>query len=384
MTNRQLRVCYFGTYRANYSRNRIMIDGLRHNGVDVVECRQQLWHGIEDRVQTARGGWWRPSFFARVLRAYWRLFRAWRTVKDYDVMVLGYPGQLDVFLARLLTWQQGKPLVLDVFMSLYLIASERGLTARHPVTGRMIYWLERLAYMLPDLLVLDTLAYVEWFQEVFKLDRSRFRLVPTGADDRVFHPLENVGRDDGVFRVLYYGSFIPNHGVEHIIEAARMAQSEQDIHFELIGDGPAKAHAEALAKQYDLRNVTFIDWLDQQALVRKVAETDLMLGVFGTTPQSMMTVQNKIYEGLAMARCLITGESPTVRQTLTHGRHVWLCQRANPEALVDAILALRTDARLRKSIGEAGYQLFAAQFTVAALGRRFAGHLLELVEGRKN
>jgi hypothetical protein len=29
INERPLRVCYFGTYRAEYSRNRIMIEGLR-------------------------------------------------------------------------------------------------------------------------------------------------------------------------------------------------------------------------------------------------------------------------------------------------------------------------------------------------------------------
>jgi hypothetical protein len=52
-----LRVCYFGTYRANYSRNQIMIEGLRRNGVEVVECHERLWHSLEDRVQVASGGW---------------------------------------------------------------------------------------------------------------------------------------------------------------------------------------------------------------------------------------------------------------------------------------------------------------------------------------
>jgi hypothetical protein len=30
-----MRICYFGTYRANYSRNVIMVEGLRRAGVEV-------------------------------------------------------------------------------------------------------------------------------------------------------------------------------------------------------------------------------------------------------------------------------------------------------------------------------------------------------------
>jgi hypothetical protein len=38
-----LKVRYFGTYREEYSRNQIMIEGLRRAGVDVVECHVELW-----------------------------------------------------------------------------------------------------------------------------------------------------------------------------------------------------------------------------------------------------------------------------------------------------------------------------------------------------
>ena len=46
-----------------------------------------------------------------------------------------------------------------------------------------------------------------------------------------------------------------------------------------------------------------------------------------------MTIQNKIYEGLAMARPVVTGDSPTVRVVLQHGVNVWLCDRERPESL---------------------------------------------------
>jgi len=376
-----LRVCYFGTYRANYSRNRTMIEGLRRNGVEVIECHQPLWQGIEDRERAARGGWVRPSFLGRVLRTYGRLLRAYREVGDFDVMVVGYPGQTDAFLARTLTWLRRKPLVLDVFMSIYLIACERGLVDQHPLTGRLIYSLEKLVLRLPDLLIQDTAEYVAWLRETYGLDQSRvhFRLVPTGADDRVFHPVEVEQREDRPFLALYYGTFIPNHGVEYIVEAARILKEEEDICFEFVGRGPTKARAVALAQDYGLMNVTFVDWIAKESLSQEAAAADVVLGVFGTTPQSMMTVQNKIYEGLAMAKPVITGDAPTIRKTLVHGKHVYLCERANPQALADALLTLKRDPDLRQRLSENGYRLFRSRFDLLHNGARFAGHLKELV-----
>jgi glycosyltransferase involved in cell wall biosynthesis len=356
-----------------------MVEGLRRNGVEVIECHERLWHGIEDRARAASGGWLRPAFIARIARTYWRLLRAYYKIGDYDVMVLGYPGQLDVCLARVLTWLRRKPLVLDVFMSLYLIGSERGLTTRHPITGQLIYWLEKLACLLPDLLILDTAEYVEWFRKVYSLDPVRFRLVPTGADDRIFHPLEVDGRDDDLFWVLYYGTFIPNHGVKYIVEAARILKDEPGIHFELIGDGPTKAQAMTMAEEYNLTNITFVGWVDKRALPRKVAGADVCLGVFGTTPQSMMTVQNKIYEGLAIGKPVITGDAPTVRAHLEHGTAAFLVERSDSQALARAILTLRNDPALRDRLARSGHQLFVSRFSTVCIGARARRHIDEIV-----
>ena len=95
-----MRVRYFGTYRAEYSRNQIMIEGLRRAGVEVIECHETLWHGIEDRVQVTSGGWISPAFLWRVLRTYGHLLAKYLKMGPYDIMVVGYPGQFDVYLAR--------------------------------------------------------------------------------------------------------------------------------------------------------------------------------------------------------------------------------------------------------------------------------------------
>jgi len=375
-----LRVCYFGAYRANYSRNQIMIEGLRRNGVEVVECHEQLWRGIEDRVQLTSGGWLRPGFWWRVLRTYARLLRRYRRVGDYDVLIVGYPGQFDVFLARLLSRLRHRPLVWDVFMSIYLIALERGLTERSRATVNLIRQVERIACRLPDLLILDTAEYVAWFRTTHDVPAERFRLAPTGADDRVFRSATNARAGDVLFRVVYYGTFIPNHGVECIVEAAHLLADDPSISFELIGEGPDKDKAVALARHHNLSNVEFVDWLSKEELMKRVSKADVCLGVFGVTPQSLMTVQNKIYEGLAMAKPVITGDAPAVRQALVHSEHLYLCERANPQALANAVRTLKANPDLRRRLAESGHHLFCEEFDLQHNGARYAAHLRELVE----
>jgi glycosyltransferase involved in cell wall biosynthesis len=376
---RPLTVCYFGTYRAEYSRNQIMIQGLRRSGVQVIECHAPLWTGIEDRVQAASGGWLRPGFLRRVFSAYGQLIRQHARIPDYDVLVVGYPGQLDVFLARLLAWRRGRPLAWDVFMSIYLIALERGLEQRSPLTIRLLGWIERTALRLPDCLVHDTRQYAGWLSDVHGIPAGRFHLVPTGADDRVFQPVETAAPARPGLRLLYYGSFIPNHGVLTILEAARLLAGRPEISFELIGDGPERSAAERLARQYALAQVEFLPWMSQSGVVARAARADVLLGAFGVTPQSMMTVQNKIYEGLAMGRPVLTGDSPAVRDALTHGEQVYLCPRQDPASLAEAILALANDPALRQRLGQNGLRAFRERYSLDRIGQRFAEHLRLLV-----
>jgi glycosyltransferase involved in cell wall biosynthesis len=376
---RPLRVCYFGTYRQEYSRNQIMIEGLRQAGASVTECHEPLWHGIEDRVEAASGGWSRPVFIWRIMRTYWHLLRRYKEVGDYDIMIVGYPGQLDVFMARLLTWLHHKPLVLDIFMSIYLIALERGLAKRSRFTIRILQWLEWVACRLPDLLILDTSEYVAWFGKIHGVPANRFRLVPTGADDRLFHPVEVVTLKDGLFRVLYYGSFIPNHGVPYIVEAACLLSGEPSIRFELIGDGPECLKAKDLAREYQLENIVFVEWMEKDELVRRVAQANACLGAFGTTPQSLMTIQNKIYEGLAMGKAVITGDSPAVRKALIHGEQVYLCERENPISLAKAIRTLKDNPGLCRRLGQNGHQIFLDMYNVNHIGHIFTTYLNEIL-----
>ena len=82
-----------------------------------------------------------------------------------------------------------------------------------------------------------------------------------------------------------------------------------------------------------------------------------------------MTVQNKIYEGLAMAKPVITGDSPAVRRNLTHGQDIWLCRRADPQALAEAIRTLQAHPELMVRLGEKGYETFVGHYDLKHIGQ---------------
>src|SRR3972149_1155464 len=114
-------ICYFGTYsmEEGYPRNRVIIEGLRKNGVNVVECHEDLWKGTDEKLEGIKDS---SSIIRRLsgfLGAYVRLVIKFRKMGSYDALIVGYAGHIDVFLAKFLNLFRRKPLIFDVFLSLY-------------------------------------------------------------------------------------------------------------------------------------------------------------------------------------------------------------------------------------------------------------------------
>jgi len=377
-----MKVCYFGTYDVEQSRNSVIIQGLRQNGVEVVECHARLWRNTADKIQSVRKGLFHPGLLWRVLHTYLRLLRRYIRIGDYDVMVVGYAGHFDIFLAKLLTIFSGKPLVFDALLSLTeTIVEDRGLAPRGSLLAHLAYLVDKYSCRLADLVLLDTQAHMQHFHRDFGAGLDKLRQVPVGADEVYCRDSSSSGNEGDPFRVLYFGQYIPLHGVNYIVQAAKILEEHADIRFELVGDGQTYEEVFSLAQRLQVRNVTFHrEWFSPENLIAGfIRPADVCLGIFGDSAKARRVVPIKVFVALAMGKPVITGDSPAARELLTHGADAILCEMANPQALAQAILLLKNDHSLRERIAAQGHLLFQQKFSSQVIGATVKNYLAEVI-----
>src|SRR5207249_1887528 len=129
-----MRVLYFGTYERDYPRNAQVISCLRRAGVEVVEEHVGVWEGRRD---SWRAG---PSTFARLAAAELRLLR--RPRADFDLLLVGYPGHLDLLAARRAAGN--RPIVFNPLVSLAdTFVADRGRFGRESLAAGALEAIDR-------------------------------------------------------------------------------------------------------------------------------------------------------------------------------------------------------------------------------------------------
>ncbi len=359
---------YFGAYSRGeeYARNLALIGGLQKVGAEIEECHTELWPGFQDKMGAAKRGL--LANLIALVRAYLRLLNLYRKAGDFDFMFVGYIGQFDVFLARFLKVFHRKPVIFDAFYSLYdTMIKDRGLYPERSLMAKMLRFLDRWSVKCSDLALLDTHEHIKYFSAEFGLEPERFLSVPLGVDQANFFPRPEP-KEDEVFEVVNYSSYIPLHGLEVILQAADLLRHEPGIHFTLIGKGQLYPEMRARAERLSLPNISFIEWMPHKELVEKAAAADVLLGIFGKTEKASRVIPYKAYEALALARPLITGDSPAARELLVDGKHCLLSPMGDAKELAGKIQMLKNDPALGKSIARQGRELFAQRCAWESIG----------------
>ena len=369
-------ICYFGTYESQYPRNRIFINGLSELGLTVRECHAPLW---EKQEHKGAGFGFSPIFILQYLYSQIKLLFKFTFQPHADVIIVGYIGHLDMFLAWLLSRLTGSKLVFNPLVSLYdTVVGDRGFADSNSLKGKLFRWLDRATCKLADLVILDTESHITYFQESLDLSGVRFRRIWVGADDSVFH--QSVEKAGDGFNVLFVGKFIPLHGLHKIIESAKKLEADKDIKFTIIGDGQLKPEIMRLVEKLKVGNVDFIDHVPYAELTQTMRSADLILGIFGDSDKSKRVIPNKLYQALATGKAVLSADSRATRELLKDNVTAFLCD-ADPQSMAERILDIKSAPELRQKVADGGYTLFKEELTNKALSKALIHEIQALNHG---
>jgi glycosyltransferase involved in cell wall biosynthesis len=347
-----MRVLAFGTYERRYPRNAQVVSALRAAGVEVLERHLSVWDGQEHKfgVGAVAG--------VRLALAEARLL-ARRPPGPFDVVLVGYPGHLDLAAARRAA--RGKPVVFNPLVSLWdTLVMDRGRFREGSLAARALRGLDRAAFRAADLVVADTEQQAALFR---KLGARRVEVCFVGAEERVFKPGWRGGE-----RFLFVGKLIPLHGLETILAAARLVP---DLHFHVVGSG----QQQQLLERGRPPNVDWTTWLVYEELPAVLHGSRAALGVFGTTAKAARVIPNKAFQALATGTPLITGDTPAARELLVDRESALLVPPGDPEALAATLRLLAANDDLARRLSLGGQAAYRAQASEQVLGARWRGLL---------
>ncbi len=369
-----MRIVLWGTYDSSKPRTRIMQDGLQRNNVTVIACHSEVWAGTDDKSLIAGLGN-KIRILLKWLSRYPGLIYRYLKLPDHDAVIVGYLGHLDVLILWPFALLRGKPVIWDAFLSLYsTVVEDRKLISRRNPLAAVIYLWEWLACRAADRIILDTKSHAAYFIQKYGLKKKCVEAIFVGAEDTAFTPAAAPIQRTHSVSVLFYGQFIPLHGVPTIVEAARLTRDDA-IDWTLIGRGQESEYIKTMLAAGPACRITRIDWVPYEQLREWIQKADICLGVFGTSDKAARVIPNKVFQVLACGKPLITRDSDAIRELLTPEMPgVMLVPAGDPQALANTVKAL-SHVRFHKRL----HQNVTNQITPSAIGKAW----LQMLESRE-
>jgi glycosyltransferase involved in cell wall biosynthesis len=310
-----VRALYFGTYDRAHSRNVNAIAALRAVGVEV----------DERQVPVRRGG---LVGALSVFAAEWQLLAPRK--RDFDVVIVGYPGHFDVPRARRVA--KDRPLVFDAVLSL---ESELVTVRRHfrdrSAAAIVLRAVDFRALRLPDLVVCGSEAEARYLSQ---LGAKQTASVFLGADEDIFCETWSPAYPFTALQIADASAGV-------VRDAARL--TEAPIRVSEVGE---------LAR-------------DDRPLA--LAHAGIVLGSF----HQSRAIPAVVFEALATGAPVITANTDAARELLTDGESALLIPPESPAALARAIEQLAGDEELRKRVAARGREAFRERASRAVLGERW-------------
>ncbi|ACT95224.1 glycosyltransferase [Dyadobacter fermentans] len=327
--------------------------------------------------------WERPSLWNKIQRMIVELTVVWRS----DIIIIPATRHQNPYKYKLAKFFK-KQIITDFYISYYdTFVTDRKTIAKESPEAAKHFKLDRNAILSSDRTIFLNGSEAEYYTRLLdiKLSDIRYSIVPLCVDARqkAANPFANGTTDK--LTICWWGSYIPLHGLDKIIEAAHLlSKIMSDFEFVLFGNDDEKAMPfRNKIRELGIENFVKIDnsksFHNGQLEPFLVSRCDIALGGFGDSEKAKNVFLNKVADAFAFGIPVLSMKTKAM-DTLLSGDDIVICDN-QPQAIVDAVTALKMDRERLKKIGENGYNRYLDTFSYEAFKSRVKGVIQPQLNG---
>jgi len=309
-----------------------------------------------------------PSIFARLPFMLW----------GKDAFVVSYMGYFLVVFIRIFS---KKPIVFDYYVSLYeMMVDDRKVFKEGSFMAKVCHWLDKRSLELADYIIVDTTPLIEKAVDMYGIDKAKFLRLPASVNEEKLFP-SKVARHKEVFTLVYMGSYIPFHGVDRIVEAAKILEDKgEEVHFLMLGSGQTYDANTKLAKDLKLKNIEFISYVSMEELNYYYNASDVTLGTFSGSDRSKVYITNKAYDSFGVGKPHLTVKNNALSELFTDNENIFYMTEPNAGALAARILEIKSNPELCEEVSKNAYKIYKEQLSNEKITARLEENILDKLE----
>ncbi|MFT4538008.1 MAG: glycosyltransferase involved in cell wall biosynthesis [Planctomycetota bacterium] len=315
-------------------------------------------------------------------------WRAWRLPKC-DLVIATSPqffcGWAGVWAAR----AKRRPLVLEIRdiwpESIDAVGALGSGGWIRSTAMRYLAWLERRMYAAATKIVTVGDGYQQKLLER-GVPAERIAVITNGVEDALFWPRPadarlraQAGATETDFLVGYVGTVGMAHGLEVLVDAARLARDRglQRLRFVVVGDGACLSDLRSQVEGDDSLPLTFIGRRPKQEMPNWLASLDACCIHLRDKPTFRTVLPSKIFEAAATSRPILLGVRGEAQRIVDRLACGVAFEPESAEGLVAAAQELMAKPERAAALGDEGRRRVVDQFGLDGLASRYLDLLLE-------
>lgn len=239
-----------------------------------------------------------------------------------------------------------KKIISEFYISYYdTIVNDNKKVSANSIKAKRYKYLDKYVMENSDITIFLNKTEAIYYSNVVGVDINKinYEIIPLCVDVKESIKLKFYNGDRDVFNICWWGTYIPLHGLDKIIEtAAILKKLNFNFKIHIFGNSDSKSKQykllanEKKVSEYIIFNnkYTFSNGKLEQFLVENC---DLVLGAFGNSQKAKNVITNKAIDGIALRSPVLTGNSLAMDEYFNGKDDVYFTEN-NPEKMANKII----------------------------------------------